>query len=105
MRLQSISFLFLILLIFLRFYSMRPIFKNGDFVRITSKVYNEPLVYDRQQYIKLQGLSFYLPKYPEVSYGDTIIVEGFVNYGKLDNPKLIEIKETKNILYNFRQNL
>ena len=98
-------FLFLIFLIFLRFYSTRPIYKNGDFIRITSKVYNEPIIYERLQYLKIQGLKIYLPKYPAVNYGDTIFVEGKINDKKLVSPKLIEIKETKNFLYNFRQKL
>lgn len=105
MRLQFISLLIVILLIFLRFYSTRPVFKDGDFVRITSKVYSEPIIYDRQQYLKLQGLKVYLPKYPEVSYGDTIIVTGQVDQGKLVSPKLIEVGGRKNTLYNFRQKL
>lgn len=83
----------------------RPIYKNGDFVKITSKVYNEPIVYDRQQYLTLQGLKTYLPKHPEINYGDTIIVEGVVNENKLISPRLLEIKENNNLLYNLRRNL
>ena len=105
MTLQRISFLFLIILIFLRFNLSKPIYKNGDFVKITSKVYSEPIVYDRQQYIKLQGLNFYLPKYPSVTYGDNIVVTGQVSQDKLVNPKLVEIKNDKNGLYSFRQKL
>lgn len=103
MRLQSISFILIILLIFLRFYATQPIFKNGDLVRITSKVYSEPIVYDRQQYIKIQGLSFYLPKYPEITYGDKIVVMGIVDGKKLKDPKLIEYNiESKGLLLDFR---
>lgn len=98
-------FVFLIFIIFLRFYSTRPVFKNGDFVRITSKVYSEPLVFDRQQYIKLQGLKVYLPKYPEVTYGDNIIVEGQVEGNKLVSPKLIKISQSKSPLYVLREKL
>ena len=98
-------FIFLIFIIFLRFYSTRPVYKNGDFVRITSKVYSEPIIYERLQYLKIQGLKIYLPKYPSVNYGDTIVVEGQVNDKKLVSPTLIEIKETTNVLYTFRQKL
>ena len=106
MRFQSISFLVLIFIIFLRFYVTRPIFKNGDFIRITSKVYGEPIVYDRQQYIKIQGLKLYLPKYPEISYGDVIVVTGTVNGDKLTNPKLIELMtNSKGLLLEFRSKL
>ena len=46
-----------------------------------------------------------MPKYPEVGYGDEIIVTGTVNGDKLLKPKLVEIGIKKNILYNFRQKL
>lgn len=95
----------IILLIFLRFFGSQPVFKNGDFIRITSKVYGEPIIYDREQYLKLQGLQIYLPKYPEISYGDNVVVTGQVNNDKLVDPKLVEIKSDKNSLYSFRQKL
>lgn len=105
MKLQYISLLVVILLIFLRFYSTRPVYQNGDFVKITSKVYSEPIVYDRQQYVKIQGLRFYLPKYPEITYGDKIIVTGVVDNKKLKNPKLIEIQDRGYTIYDLRSKL
>ena len=106
MRLQSISFLIIILLIFLRFYSIRPVFKNGDLIKINSKVYSEPIVYDRQQYLKLQGLKIYLPKYPEINYGDKIIVTGIVDNKKLHDPKVQKLEtDDRGFLLNLRYNL
>ena len=106
MRLQLISCVLLILLIFLRFYSTRPVFKNGDFVRITSKIYNEPLVFDDKQYLKVGGLKVYLPKYPEITYGDTVIVTGTVSGDKLKNSKLVNLQtENKNLLLILRLKL
>lgn len=105
MRFLYISWLFIIFLIFVRFYSSQPVFKEGDFVRITSKVYSEPIIYDTQQYLKLQGLKVYLPKYPEINYGDNVVVIGEVRNEKLVKPKLIEIIESKNILHIFREKL
>jgi competence protein ComEC len=95
----------IILLIFLRFLSTKPIYKNGDFIKITSKVYAEPIIYDNQQYIKLQNLSFYLSRFPEINYGDTVVVTGIVENNKLKSPKLLEIKENRNFLYSFREKL
>ncbi len=105
MRLQHISFIFVIFLIYLRFYSSQPVYKNGDFVNITSKVYSEPIVYDREQYLKLQALKVYLPKYPEINYGDNIVVTGQVSGGKLVSPKLVEISQSKSSLYVLREKL
>jgi competence protein ComEC len=105
MRFQSTSLILIILLIFLRFYSTRPVFKNGDFVRITSKVYNEPLIFSDKQYLKIVGLKVYLPKYPEITYGDKVVIEGIVNNEKLTKPKLIKIDDSRLMIYDLRQRL
>lgn len=106
MKFQYISFLFLFFLIFLRFYSTRPVFKNGDFVKITSKVYSEPIVYDRQQYLTLQGLKVYLPKIPEITYGDRVVITGTVNNKKLQDPKIQKLEtNSRGFLLNLRLKL
>jgi len=106
MKFLSISIFILISLIFVRYFSTRPVYENGDNIRITSRVYSEPIIYDRQQYLKLQGLKMYLPKYPEVIYGDRVQVTGKVENGKLVNPKLEKLEtEDKNILFNLRLKL
>lgn len=106
MKFLSISFILLFSLILLRFYSTRPVYQNGDNIRITSRVYNEPIIYDRQQYLNLQGLKVYLPKYPQITYGDLIQVEGIVEDDKLKQAKLINLQtETKNLLLKLRLKL
>ncbi len=106
MRLQSISLVLLIILFFLRFYSIRPNYKNGDFVRISAKILNEPVVYDRHQFVKLHGLSFYLPKNPQITYGDRVIVEGQISGSDLISPKLKKIENSeKGFLPNLRLKL
>ena len=96
----------IILLIFLRFFLEKPDFKNGDLVRITTKVLSEPIVFETTQYLKLFNLKVYLPKYPEVTYGDKIVVEGKVEDNKLINAKLVNIKNTDTgFLYKFRDKL
>ncbi|MEK7168883.1 MAG: ComEC/Rec2 family competence protein [Patescibacteria group bacterium] len=105
MKFQSISFIFLILLILLRFYSSRPVYKNGNFVKITSKVYSEPIIYDTKQYLKIQGLKVYLPKYPEIVYGDKIEIRGQVIGDRLVNPELIEIQDSRFKIYDLRSKI
>lgn len=99
--------LILILLTFLglRFYLTQPVYKDGDTIRITTRVSKDPIKYDKSQYIKAAGLGFYLPLFPEVFYGDKIVVEGVVENGKLANPMLIKIVETEKSVYSFRNNL
>jgi hypothetical protein len=66
----------IILLIFIRYLAVRPTYHNGDKVRITSTVYSDPIHYEKSQYVKLAGLKVYLPLFPEIYYGDKMVVEG-----------------------------
>lgn len=102
---QIIFWILLILLIIFRYFTTRPVYHNGDAVRITTTIYSDPIKYPKSQYIKAGGLKFYLPLFPEINYGNQIIVEGKVNRGKLDNPKLIGVAESGSILTNFRNKI
>lgn len=83
----------LISLIVFRYFTTRPVYQNGDTVRITSTVYSDPIIYPGTQSVKVAGLRVYLPLFPEVSYGDKVVIEGVVNGDKLKSPKLISVKE------------
>lgn len=95
----------LVLLVFVRYFTTRPVYKNGDRIRISGAVYSDPTRYPTSQYIKLAGLKFYLPLTPEISYGDNIAVEGFVQNGKLQKAKLIRIEDERNLTANFRNSI
>ena len=56
----------LISLIFISYYSIRPIYRTGDRVRITQTIYSDPTRYATNQYIKLCGLKIYLPLFPKL---------------------------------------
>jgi len=104
------KFLLWILLIFLlvvRFYISRPIYKEGDRIRITSTVLSEPIKYETSQYFSLEGLKIYLDPYPEIFYGDRVVVEGTVDLTKkiLKNPRLIKKEKSDNLLFSFRQSI
>ncbi len=101
----------IILLIIFRYFTTRPVYHNGDRVRITTTILSDPIQYPTSQYVKLAGLKSYLPHYPEITYGDKIVVEGTVNKDKLDNdkkldkPKLIKIEDSKSFGSVFRNNI
>jgi competence protein ComEC len=95
----------LILLIIFRYFTTRPVYKNGQTVRITSSVLSDPINYSTSQYLRLAGLKIYLPLVPEISYGDKITVEGIVNDGKLESPKLIKVGEQKTFLSGVRNSV
>ena len=46
-----------------------------------------------------------MPLYPEVYYGDQVVVDGTVKDGELKDPKLVGVKESKIFLYSIREQL
>ncbi len=98
--------IFILLAFRIYFYFNSPgSFKDGDKVRLTTRVNSEPIKYDTSQYLKIFGLKAYLPLYPEIYFGDNIVVEGTVNGDRLEKPKLIKYKESQDLLFKFRKNL
>src|SRR3989344_7738332 len=103
----------LIILVVVRQVTTRSSYKVGDKIRITTKVTSEPIRYETSQQVSLQGLKTYLPLYPDIHYGDRVVVEGVVAAGpnsrctstscavqgfwpggmnyKLNNPTLIDL--------------
>lgn len=105
---RSVVWIILILLLLLRvfFYTLNiPTFPDGTRIRITGKIKSEPIRYDYSQRVTLQNFKFYLPKYPETSYGDEIVVEGLVDDRELKKTLIVEIRESKNTFYRLRKKL
>lgn len=94
----------LVLLIFVRFLSLRQTFRDGDRLRIATTVYSDSVVFTNSQYLKISGLKVYLPKYPEINYGDKVVIEGVVKDGKLENTKIISVKSGSALSF-FRNNI
>ena len=92
MKKQFLFWFILVSLIIFRYITTQPNLPQGKKVRITGKVSSEPTRYERSQGFKLSGLQIYLPLYPEINYGDIVVVEGKVDGDKLSNPKLINDK-------------
>ncbi|OGM19494.1 hypothetical protein A2686_01880 [Candidatus Woesebacteria bacterium RIFCSPHIGHO2_01_FULL_38_10] len=112
------NWIILLVLLALRiffFYQTRPSFPDGTKLRVSSKVTSEPIRYPSSQYIKVSGFFLYLPLYPEIFYGDFIMVEGEVENGvgkrgglkmsTLKKVRLIELKQNQGFLYSLRKNL
>lgn len=45
--------------------------------------------------MRLLGLDLYLPPYPEIYYGDEIVVEGVVDGDKLKDPELLNVERER----------
>lgn len=97
--------LLLIFLVVIRVFFSKPEYSEGDKIRITTKVISEPIRYETSQSLTLSGLKVYLPSFPEVHYGDKVVVEGVVEGGSLKKSVLIEIKESEGLLYVLRRKL
>jgi competence protein ComEC len=95
----------LVLLIFVRYFTTLPNYKNGDRLRISGPVLSDPRTLKSSQYLKLSGIKVYLPKYPQVDYGDFLTVEGIFNDGEISKAKLVKREERKVILSFLRNRL
>jgi competence protein ComEC len=97
-------YVFLLLLLIVRFFISQPVYKNGQNLTLSQQVLQEPVRYSSYQSVTLSGIKMYLPLYPEISYGDKITVSGIYQNGKLTNPKLVSVKESGG-LFDFRKYL
>lgn len=93
------------LLLRISLYLRYPIFRESEIVRITTTLTEEPTRYERSQVFRVEGLKVSIPRYPSVNYGDTIILEGKVESGELQAPKVVKIESSSNILLSIRYKL
>jgi len=73
-----ILWIFIVAIIVFRYITSLQNIPDGVTVRITDKVSNDPIRYDYSQRILIQGYKVFLPLFPEIYYGDEIVVEGIV---------------------------
>lgn len=111
---RYLFWIFLIFILSIRliiFYTLKSTYPDGTKFRITDKVTSEPIRYSKAQYLKLQGFKIYLPPFPELSYGDKVVIEGEVFNDpekagiNLRKVKLVKVEEADSLLYLFRERL
>lgn len=100
-----ILFTFLAFLLIFRFFSSKPQYVNGQKIRLSSTVFVEPVLYPNRQRLTLSSLKVYLPTFPEIYYGDSVVVEGVVNGDSLDKAVLVKQTSSNNLLLNFKRRL
>ena len=99
-------FLFAGLIFRISFYQVgEEVIPNGAKIRITDRVSSEPVNYTDSQYVNISGYKIYLPSFPEIHYGDAVVIEGVVDGGKLKNAKLVEVSESTNLFIGLRNKL
>lgn len=92
---EKILLVFLLVIVLFRFLTTKPVYQNGQKLRITTTVYSDPIKYETSQYLRIANLKVYLPLIPEITYGDSLVVEGIVEGDKLKSPKLINVRQPK----------
>ncbi len=97
--------IFLIALVAFRYFSTRVTYNDGQQLRISGQIIQEPTIYPTAQRIFLSGIKIYLQRFPEVHYGDNVVIEGTYQDGELKKPKLLSQRETNNTLINFKRKL
>jgi len=78
---------------------------EGKSLSLSGRVTSEPVVYDNSQSINLHGFFINLPRYPEIGYGDFLVVEGLFKEGKIENVLLVSHNRSQGLLYRFRDRL
>lgn len=100
---KLLLFVLISVAIFVRYKMVTPEISDGQKIKITQQVLSEPIRYERVQRIVLYGLKIYLPIFPEINYGDTVIVEGIVKKDTLSSANLVDVKPPKGTLFNVRK--
>lgn len=98
-------YILLFIIVLIRILTYQSSVVDGQKVRVTGTVNRETVSYEYSQLIEVGGLSAFVDKYPEVSYGDSVVVEGVVQEGMLEDAILIEHKETSSALYKVRNKI
>ena len=80
-------------------------YPEGTVIRIRDKIAAEPLRLENSQYLRIQGYKMYLPKYPEINYGDSLVAEGVVQEKSLKNPRVVNLQKSTLVLIKLREKL
>lgn len=102
---RYVVYLLIISLVFLRFLATRPVYKEGDLIRVSAKVTSQPTFYENFQSFSLHGLRIGLPRYPEIDYGDSVVLTGRVKDGRLTDVNVESIKKSTGKLVNLRKKI
>lgn len=96
---------FLALVVALRYFFSQPNYLDGDRIRLSQKVRAEPVKYGDAQSLRLSNLQIYLPLFPEINYGDSVVIEGRIEDGELKEAKLLKREEVAGFLYLLRRRI
>ncbi|MDO8503837.1 MAG: ComEC/Rec2 family competence protein [bacterium] len=112
MKLPLLSLFIFIGLYLLRLDAIRPSFQEGQMVRVSGPLSEEPTLVDGRQKLVVGNIRVYLEQFPEYHYGDRIVVEGEVAKGKggwyLKDPRVAPLDDARGkqvSLYGLRRRI
>lgn len=103
---KKLLFYCVILLAFIGVYlfrldSVKSTFQEGDRVRITGRLSEEPFLVDGRQRLVLDQVRVYIDRFPEYHYGEKLVVEGVVASGRgglyLKNAKVVQVGQVAQV--------
>jgi len=98
--------LLIIILLFRIFLAFKSINRyEGHEILIKGRVLSEPVLYEKVQSFNLKGFKIYTERFPKIAYGDFIEVKGVVDNRKIKKATVLNVKNTNNVLFLFRQRL
>ncbi len=101
MRLLLLSLFIFITLYLIRFYTSGYSFEEGQMVRVSGRLSEEPTVVNGRQRLVISNIRVYADQFPEYHYGGWLSVEGEAAMGKggwyLKNAKVGEVLEVPKV--------
>ncbi|MBI2268519.1 MAG: ComEC/Rec2 family competence protein [Candidatus Blackburnbacteria bacterium] len=98
-------FVLLSLLLF-RYLIVRHSFQEGQLVRVTGVISEEPVTVGDRQQIRVGEVKIYTPRFPEFGYGEKVVVEGRAAKGRagwyLREAKVVRVKQAVQVLSSLR---
>lgn len=108
MRFILIFVLIFIPLFLFRHSTSQPTFEPGNRIRITTRLAQEPAIFNNKLLINVSNVRVFAPRFPEYHYGDKVRITGIIQEGKkgllLAEPA-IELIEKRSFLPDFRRQM
>lgn len=101
MKLLLLSLVLFLVVYLIRLDAVRPTFQEGDRVRITGRLSEEPFLIDGRQRLILGQVRVYVDRFPEYHYGEEMVAEGVVEKGEgglyLKNAKVVQVGQVAQV--------
>lgn len=98
-RNAQVFFVLFLLVIAFRVITFKHDYPQNITVRIKGRVVQDTVIYENKRQVVVNGVKAYIDLYPEVVYGDTIVLEGEIKDEVLQSPKLVKVEEGGGLYY------